>query len=159
MPKLKVGTATIAQLAQITLRKLDEHIQRNRPQKAFKSEREDEQLKLTDTKGNLVPKAVHYVTNGACHRPDLFFKGGRACDYCALYPHCMSKVKNLKDEDSQPPDEIAPMIALREREAEESRRAAALAARPKLRTSIAKKSDARPRQVIVIKKKVIKIHK
>lgn len=152
--RLKVKVATTQELVEQTLRRLEEHIERNRKGKAFQSVREESLLKLTDDKGKLIPKNVHYVTNGACHRPDLYFQGGKACDYCALYPECMAKIKRLKDEDSQPPDKVAEREAQRNREEEESRQAAALEARRNTRIRVTTtKTKHRQRPVIRIIRK------
>lgn len=54
--------------------------------------------------GKLQQAGIHYITEGTCHRPDLFFAGKRACDLCKLYPWCLAPVKKLKIKGSQPED-------------------------------------------------------
>jgi hypothetical protein len=43
-----------------------------------------------------IPEHVRVVTDGHCHRPDLYLKGNKACNLCGLYTNCACTLKRLK---------------------------------------------------------------
>lgn len=93
--------------AMAVLAELDRRIDRQRGESAKLRpvERNLPELRVIDPDTDDLNRAhIHKLTDGMCHRPDLYFQGGKACDYCALFPWCLAKVKRLKDPNTQPPD-------------------------------------------------------
>lgn len=142
--KVRIRVVTekmIYKRAMATIRSLDAKIEANKA--ALRSNRAAVETKATTEivlikDGKPQREGIHEVTKGGvCHRPDLWFAGGQACDQCALYPWCLRDKKRLKDENSQPADKNAKYF--RRLEAEESAYEISKPKRPRIVSATRKK--------------------
>ena len=109
---LKVVTKTLSEMVKATLKNLDAQIAYHQALQGGakllpEDNRPSPEYKMTDKNGALVPEVVRKVTEPGCWRPDLYFAASKFCDQCGLFPHCMSKLKRLKDPASQDRDQTA----------------------------------------------------
>lgn len=171
--KIKAVTVTVRDLAERTIRRLDEAARYRQALRAGAKLRpeakESPELALTDKDGQPIAQAVHRVTTNACWRPDLYLDAGKYCDNCGLYKFCKATGKRLKSSSSQPKDgnpalehaafrkaqqeedeELGAVVILPDEDAEETPRKAAKV-KPVVRLKIKRPLPTRP-QILLRRK-------